>query len=113
PAAYCGITGLRPTYGLVSRHGAMALSWTMDKLGPMARSAEDCALVLAVIAGKDPEDPSSVAHGFRVPPLERGRDAHRFRIGVPKGAIDAVQGEVAENFSVALEVLRGAAGGVE
>ena len=47
PAAFCGVTGLRPTYGLVSRHGAMALSWTLDKLGPMCRSAEDCGLVLA------------------------------------------------------------------
>ena len=43
PAAFCGVTGLRPTYGLVSRHGAMALAWTMDKIGPMCRSAEDCA----------------------------------------------------------------------
>ena len=49
PAAYCGATGLRPTYGLVSRHGAMALAWTMDKLGPLARSADDCATVLHVI----------------------------------------------------------------
>ena len=71
PAAYSGVTGLRPTYGLVSRHGAMALSWTMDKLGPMGRSAEDCALVLAAIAGKDPEDPSSVDRKFFVPPLRR------------------------------------------
>jgi aspartyl-tRNA(Asn)/glutamyl-tRNA(Gln) amidotransferase subunit A len=68
PAAYCGVTGLRPTYGLVSRHGAMALAWTMDKLGPMGRSADDCALVLAAIAGRDARDPSSVARGFRVPP---------------------------------------------
>jgi len=107
PAAYCGVTGLRPTYGLVSRHGAMALSWTMDKLGPMARSAADCALVLAAIAGKDAKDPSSVARGFRVPPLEP--PSRRFRIGVPKGVIDAVQGEVAENFTAALESLRAVA----
>src|ERR1700723_2236191 len=51
PSAYCGITGLRPTYGLVSRHGAMPLSWTMDKIGPICRSAEDCGLVLETIAG--------------------------------------------------------------
>jgi aspartyl-tRNA(Asn)/glutamyl-tRNA(Gln) amidotransferase subunit A len=107
PAAYCGITGLRPTYGLVSRHGAMALSWTMDKLGPMARSAADCALVLAAIAGKDPNDRSAVARGFRPPSPERR--GNRFRLGVPKGVIDTVQGEVAENFTVALDVFRGIA----
>src|SRR5262245_32172300 len=50
PAAFCGVSGLRPTYGRVSRHGAMALSWTLDKLGPMCRSADDCGLVLAAIA---------------------------------------------------------------
>src|SRR5215471_4907933 len=53
PAAFCGVTGLRPTYGLVSRHGAMPLSWTLDKIGPLCRSAEDCAHVLRVIAGND------------------------------------------------------------
>jgi aspartyl-tRNA(Asn)/glutamyl-tRNA(Gln) amidotransferase subunit A len=60
PAAFCGITGLRPTYGRVSRYGAMALSWTMDKIGPMARSAEDCAQVLQIIAGSDPNDPCTL-----------------------------------------------------
>jgi aspartyl-tRNA(Asn)/glutamyl-tRNA(Gln) amidotransferase subunit A len=65
PAAYCGVTGLRPTYGLVSRYGAMALSWTMDKLGPMCRSVEDCGLVLQAIAGPDPRDPSSAGRRFR------------------------------------------------
>src|SRR5438876_5661449 len=60
PAAYCGVSGLRPTYGRVSRHGAMALCWTLDKLGPMARSADCCGLILAAISGKDASDPSSV-----------------------------------------------------
>ena len=59
PAAFCGVTGLRPTYGLVSRHGAMALCWTLDKLGPLARSADDCGLVLSAIAGHDPRDPTT------------------------------------------------------
>src|SRR5438093_3064203 len=59
PAAFCGVTGLRPTYGLVSRHGAMPLAWTLDKLGPMCRSAEDCGMALAAIAGGDSEDPGS------------------------------------------------------
>src|SRR5579863_6785655 len=64
PASYCGVTALRPTYGLVSRHGAMPLSWTLDKLGPFAHSAEDCGLILQVIAGKDGKDPGSAGKSF-------------------------------------------------
>src|SRR5919204_822211 len=60
PSAYTGCSGLRPTYGRISRHGAMALSYSMDKLGPMARSAEDCGLILSAIAGSDPQDPASL-----------------------------------------------------
>jgi aspartyl-tRNA(Asn)/glutamyl-tRNA(Gln) amidotransferase subunit A len=56
PTSYCGVTGLRPTYGRVPRTGAMTLSWSLDKIGPMARSAAECALVLAAIAGPDGED---------------------------------------------------------
>lgn len=68
PAAFCGLTGLRPTYGLVSRHGAMALSWTLDKIGPICRTAEDCGQVLQVIAGNDPEDPGSAGKSFYFAP---------------------------------------------
>jgi aspartyl-tRNA(Asn)/glutamyl-tRNA(Gln) amidotransferase subunit A len=68
PSAFCGITGLRPTYGLVSRRGAMALSWTLDKIGPMCRSAEDCAFVLRTIAGGDIEDPGSAGKSFNHQP---------------------------------------------
>jgi aspartyl-tRNA(Asn)/glutamyl-tRNA(Gln) amidotransferase subunit A len=60
PAAFCGVSGLRPTFGRVSRHGSMALAYSQDKLGPLARSADDCALVLAAIAGHDPLDRSSL-----------------------------------------------------
>jgi aspartyl-tRNA(Asn)/glutamyl-tRNA(Gln) amidotransferase subunit A len=56
PSAYCGVSGLRPTFGRVSRYGAMALSYSMDKIGPMARSAEDCAHIFAVMAGHDIKD---------------------------------------------------------
>src|SRR5437899_10050132 len=56
PSAFCGISGLRPTYGRVSRYGAMALSYSMDKIGPLARSAEDCANIFAAIAGHDFKD---------------------------------------------------------
>ncbi|HXN23276.1 MAG TPA: amidase [Candidatus Dormibacteraeota bacterium] len=61
PAAFCGVTGLRPTFGRVSRHGAMALAYSMDKIGPLGRTAEDCATVLAVIAGHDPKDRGSLS----------------------------------------------------
>jgi aspartyl-tRNA(Asn)/glutamyl-tRNA(Gln) amidotransferase subunit A len=68
PSAFCGVTGLRPTYGLVSRRGAMALSWTLDKIGPMCRSAEDCGLVLHEIAGGDADDPGSAGKSFSYAP---------------------------------------------
>jgi aspartyl-tRNA(Asn)/glutamyl-tRNA(Gln) amidotransferase subunit A len=68
PSSFCGVTGLRPTYGLVSRHGAMALSWTLDKIGPLCRSAEDCGLVLQAIAGSDQNDPGSAGKSFYYAP---------------------------------------------
>ncbi len=64
PSTRCGVTGLRPTFGRVSRHGAMALSWSMDKLGPMCRGVEDCALVFSAIQGSDGLDPTAVDHPF-------------------------------------------------
>ncbi|MGA2205894.1 MAG: amidase [Terracidiphilus sp.] len=64
PSTRCGTTGLRPSFGLVPRTGAMALSWTMDKLGPICRSVEDCALVLDTIHGPDGRDPSAVRADF-------------------------------------------------
>ncbi|MFM2124399.1 MAG: hypothetical protein RL328_850 [Acidobacteriota bacterium] len=73
PSAFCGVTGLRPTYGLVSRRGAMALSWTLDKIGPLCRSAEDCALVLHEIAGGDTADPGSSGKRFTYTPKMRQR----------------------------------------
>ncbi len=67
PSAFCGTTGLRPTYGRVSRHGGMVGSWTLDKIGPIARSASDCRLILEAIAGADPDDPSAAAEPARLP----------------------------------------------
>lgn len=64
PSARCGNTGLRPTFGAVSRSGAMVLSWSLDKAGPICRSAEDCALVFNAIKGTDNEDPSAVDYPF-------------------------------------------------
>ncbi len=103
PSAYCGVTGLRPTYGLVSRHGAMALCWTLDKLGPLARTADDCALALASMAGHDPLDESSSPRGFAW--SGAFRPSRKWRLVVPKGCVEKVQPAVRENFEKALEVL--------
>ncbi len=64
PSTRCGVTGLRPTYGRVSRYGAMGLSWTMDKIGPICRSVEDCALVLNAMHGPDGHDPTAIDAPF-------------------------------------------------
>lgn len=78
PATRCGATGLRPTFGRVSRHGVMALSWTLDKVGPLCRSAEDAALVLDAIRGADGLDPSAVERAF---PWAPGTDPRGLRVG--------------------------------
>jgi len=103
PSAFCGVTGLRPTYGLVSRAGAMALAWTLDKLGPMCRSADDAGLVLQAIAGHDPADATSLRRGFRWQPPRRA--SRRLRIAVPKGVVEKVQPAVRDNFETGLAVL--------
>jgi Asp-tRNA(Asn)/Glu-tRNA(Gln) amidotransferase A subunit family amidase len=85
PCTRCGDTGLRPTFGFVPRTGAMALSWTMDKLGPIARSAEDCALVLQAIYGPDGKDASVYPAPFYWDP---NLDWRKLRIGYLKSAFD-------------------------
>ena len=85
PCTRCGVTGLRPTFGFVPRTGAMALSWTMDKLGPIARSARDCALVLQVIHGPDGKDASVPAAEFDWDP---GLDWKKLRVGYLKSEFD-------------------------
>ena len=78
PSSRCGVTGLRPTYGRVSRDGAMALSWTMDKIGAIARTVDDCALVLDAIRGPDGRDPNVTAAPF---PYDCTRSLAGLRIG--------------------------------
>ena len=85
PSTRCGTTGLRPTFGLVPRTGAMALSWTMDKLGPIARSVEDCALVLAAIAGPDGKDTSVARASFA---WGQRSDWRALRVGYLKSEFD-------------------------
>ena len=78
PGRRCGVVGLRPTFGRVSRAGCMALSWTMDKIGPMARTADDCGAVLAAIHGRDDADPTTVDRWFHWPVKA---DLSKLRIG--------------------------------
>jgi Asp-tRNA(Asn)/Glu-tRNA(Gln) amidotransferase A subunit family amidase len=78
PCRRCGATGLRPTFGRVSRHGCMTLAWSMDKIGPIARSVEDCALVFGAIHGADGIDASAVDHPFSWPSR---RDLKSFTVG--------------------------------
>ncbi len=103
PAGFCGITGLRPTYGRVSRRGAMALSWTLDKLGPLARTADDCGLVLEGIAGPDPLERSTLESPFQYRP-DRDRAAG-FRLGVLREGVADAQPEVRDNFERSLDEL--------
>ena len=106
PSSRCGVTGLRPTYGRVSRYGAMGLSWTMDKIGPICRAVEDCALVLEAIYGPDGHDITvedvPFTYDFAAP-------LAKMRIGYVKAEFD---GETNENrkamYKEALDVLRAA-----
>jgi Asp-tRNA(Asn)/Glu-tRNA(Gln) amidotransferase A subunit family amidase len=85
PSARCGVTGLRPTLGRISRDGVMALSWTQDRLGPMCRYAEDCALVMSVIARPDNRDMSVVDIPFN---WDAQLDVRKLRVGYLKAAFD-------------------------
>lgn len=102
PAGYCGLAGLRPTYGRVSRHGAMALCWTLDKLGPLAQTADDCGLVLDAMAGPDPKDPTASDRPYRYDVAER----KGFRFGVLTNVTDGCEDAVAENFARSLGLLQ-------
>jgi Asp-tRNA(Asn)/Glu-tRNA(Gln) amidotransferase A subunit family amidase len=117
PSARNGVTGLRPTFGRVSRHGAMALSWTMDKIGPMCRSAEDCALVFAAIQGPDGRDNTLFDVPFN---WDAASDLSALRVGYLRSAFeddDAGGDENAQrvaglrqalaNNRAALDVIRG------
>ena len=105
PSAFCGVTGLRPTYGLVSRNGAMALSWTLDKIGPMCRSAEDCGLVLHVIAGPDADDPGSAKKGFAYVP-QFDRKITDFTIGYAPIDFERAAPEARAALDAALAVMK-------
>ena len=109
PASWCGIVGLRPTWGLVSRFGVFAGGWSMDALGPMARTVEDCAITLSAIAGPDPRDPYSSTR--EVPDYRNAlkQDARGLRVGIVKELTmgDFVDSEVQGAVLKAVEEMGG------
>lgn len=114
PAAYCGVVGFKPTYGLVSRTGVIPLSWTLDHVGPLAKTVEDAAIILAAIAGPDPADPSSVNGPKRPYRASLSRSLRSIRVGVvPQLLRSSVAREVQQAVTAALDVLRDAGVGVE
>jgi len=109
PSSHCGVVGIKPTYGRVSRHGVVPLSWSLDHAGPMARTVEDCAIILQTIAGYDAKDPASADAAV---PNFRGEIGHGIkgtRIGVPRlGWFDenlGVDRQTETTFNRALERL--------
>jgi aspartyl-tRNA(Asn)/glutamyl-tRNA(Gln) amidotransferase subunit A len=108
PAAFCGIVGLKPTYGRASRRGVLTLSWTLDHTGPMARTVEDCAYLLQAMAGHDPDDPASSRAPVDDYLAPLGRDVRGLRVGVPRNYFfEDIDPEVARAFEEALVTLRG------
>jgi len=108
PAALCGVTGLKPTYGRISRFGVLPLAWSLDHVGPMARSALDAALVLQAVAGRDPRDDTS--SDAPVPDYASAlqSDVRGLRVGVPWHFIEgSVEPEVMTSFRAALDTLAG------
>ena len=107
PAAFCGLVGLKPTYGRVSRAGILTLSWTLDHAGPLARTVEDCAHLFQAMAGHDPADPASSPLPVDDYLGELGGDVRGVRIGVPRTYFfDGVDPEVERAFEAALATLR-------
>ena len=106
PSALCGLVGLKPTYGRVSRYGFTPLSWSLDHAGPLTRSTEDCALVMNAIAGYDPKDPASA--DVQVPDYTKALtgDIRGVRIGLPKEYFEApLDSQVYRSIQEAIGVL--------
>lgn len=113
PAAVCGVTGHKPTYGLVSRAGVVPLSWTLDHVGPLARNARDAMLLLAAMGGHDARDPASAApDAWNAPAAER-RDLRGLRVGVLTELTDGLGTGCPELFDGALRVLRDLGASIE
>jgi aspartyl-tRNA(Asn)/glutamyl-tRNA(Gln) amidotransferase subunit A len=106
PASFCGATGLRPSTGRVSNRGVVPVAWSFDTVGPLARTAEDCALLLEAIAGHDPRDPSTADAPVRPSGESLAGGVDRLRIGVVSGLVERADPRIAATVSEALEELR-------
>jgi aspartyl-tRNA(Asn)/glutamyl-tRNA(Gln) amidotransferase subunit A len=114
PAALCGVVGLKPTYGRVSRYGAVPCAWSLDNVGPLARTAEDAAIIMAEIAGWDPEDPASSSEPVPDYVAALSKDISGLRIAVlQEYATDPLEPDVSAAFNAALDVLRNQGATVE
>ena len=111
PAAFCGVVGLKPTYGRVSRYGLLAFASSLDQIGPMTLTVEDAATVFQVIAGPDPHDATSVSEPLPDTDSLFPGDAQGSRIGVPRSVLDGIEDDTRKAFEAALAALtdRGAA----
>ncbi len=110
PAAFCGIVGLKPTYGRVSRYGLVAFASSLDQIGPLGKSVYDVAILLQVIAGADPKDSTSVARPVEnyLSELDQGKDVKGLKIGVPKEWFgSALDRQIEQSIQAALEKLEG------
>ncbi len=103
PSTFCGLAGLRPTYGRVSRHGSASLCWSLDKVGAMCRSADDCGLVLSAIAGYDPADEVTSRRKFTY--SQPIRSSRKYKLGIVKGTYEHIQPEIKANFEKSVEAL--------
>lgn len=111
PANFCGVAGIKPTYGRVSRHGVVPLSWSLDHCGPLARTVEDCAILLQAIAGHDPLDAASARVDVPDYRAAIGASVKGLRLGVPRSWFDEGEGvdpEIVAAFEEALRALKDA-----
>jgi len=107
PASFCGVSGMKPTYGRVSRFGLVAFASSLDQIGPFAKDAEDCALLLNAICGHDPQDSTSV--DLPVPDFSRGLlpELRGFRLGIPKEYfVEGMDPEMEAAIRKAIEALK-------
>ena len=114
PSAYCGVTGIKPTYGAVSRYGLIAYGSSLDQIGPIARNTADCAALLEILSGKDERDSTSVSIDAEEDPEKAPADVQGLKIGLPMNCFeDGLQNEIKDAILHMADALRGSGAVVE